>query len=189
MSSNSGDAADQIRCTELAIEQTPDAAFVSNLGNASYVLSETDRELNFYLWGSMGVTTPVGLGLAMATDRPVTVLEGDGSMLMSLGALATVSHCDPANLVIVIWDNREYGTTGGQPTLSETTDFAAVAEGVGLQSFEAASEKTFKAAYEKAVTSDEAAVVVCRVAPVETDVRPPTDFAHIKRRFHDRIAE
>lgn len=187
-SSPSTELADQIQCTEIAIEQTPDAAFISNLGNASYVLSRTDRNLNFYLWGSMGVTTPVGLGLAMATDRTVTVLDGDGSILMSLGALATVSNCDPSNLTIVIWDNRQYGTTGGQPTLSETTDFVAVAEAVGLQSCEVASETAFKAAYTEAVDSDEATVIVCRVEPVETDRRPPTDFAHIKRRFREAVA-
>lgn len=182
--------ADQIQCTEIALEQTPDAAFISNLGNASYVLSGVnDRDLNFYLWGSMGVTTPVGLGLAMATERPVTVFDGDGSMLMSLGALATVSNCNPSNLTIVIWDNMQYGTTGGQSTLSATTDFAAVAKDVGITSFDTASEEEFLECYTKAVEYDGSAVVVCHVDPVEPKSRPPFDFAHIKRRFRTALSE
>lgn len=182
--------ADQIRCTEIAVNQTPDGAFVSNLGNASYVLSAVkDRDLNFYLWGSMGVTTPTGLGLAIATDRPVTVLDGDGSMLMSLGALATVANCDPPNLTIVVWDNEQYGTTGGQSTLSATTDFAAVAEGVGLRSYHVTSTDAFETQYSNAVSYDGATLIVCRVDPVDPESRPPFDFAHIKRRFRSAVNE
>lgn len=176
--------ADPIRCTEIAVNKTPDAAFISNLGNTSYILSGVeDRDLNFYLWGSMGVTTPIGLGLALATDRPVTVLDGDGSILMSLGALATVSSHDPSNLTIIIWDNEQYGTTGGQPTLSATTDFAAVADSVGLQSYDVTSDEMFAAQYSDALDYDGAAVIVCHVDLVDSKSRPPFDFAHIKRRF------
>ena len=61
--------ADQATCTAAVLDATPDAALVSNLGVASYVLAGVeDRARNCYLWGSMGVTTPVGLGLALATD-------------------------------------------------------------------------------------------------------------------------
>ena len=75
--------ADQHECTAAVLEETPDAAVVGNLGVASYILADVeDRPRNFYQWGSMGVTTPLGLGMALATDDPVTVLDGDGSMLM-----------------------------------------------------------------------------------------------------------
>lgn len=187
---SSGGAADQVRCTELLLEETPDAAIVSNLGVASYVLAGVeDRARNFYLWGSMGVTTPVGLGLALSVDDPVVVLDGDGSMLMSLGALATVSQCDPENLVVVVWDNGQYGTTGGQPTDSETVDFAAVGEDVGLRTFAVDTEDAFGEAYATAVSHDGAALVACRVEGLDPDTRPPLDFAHIKRRFRDAMAD
>lgn len=186
--SSDREAADQVRCTELAIERTPNAAFVSNLGAASYILAEVeDRELNFYLWGSMGLTTPVGLGLALGTDRTVTVFDGDGSTLMSMGALATVSSQNPSNLTIVIWDNGEYKTTGGQPTLSETVDFAAVAEGVGLESYHARSNGEFEENYSEAVAYDGAAVLTCRVRPVSSNSRPPLDFAHVRHRFRSAM--
>ena len=114
MSSDRPDSprADQATCTAAVLDSTPDAALVSNLGVASYVLAGVeDRARNCYLWGSMGVTTPVGLGLALQTDEQVTVLDGDGSTLLSLGALATVARHDPSNLVVVVFDNGEFATT------------------------------------------------------------------------------
>jgi thiamine pyrophosphate-dependent acetolactate synthase large subunit-like protein len=189
MSSESGaTGADQAACTAAVLDATPDAALVSNLGVASYVLAGVeDRARNCYLWGSMGVTTPVGLGIALETDEQVTVLDGDGSTLLSLGALATVARHDPANLVVVVFDNGEFATTGGQPSGSELVDFAAVAEAVGLRAYGAASEEGFREAYDAAVAHDGAALVACEVAPVDPESRPTLDFPHIARRFREAM--
>jgi len=185
-----GDRADQFDCTARLLESTPDALVVSNLGVASYVLAGVaDRPRNFYLWGSMGVTTPVGLGLAMARDEPVTVLDGDGSTLMSMGAFATLSTYDPPNLTVVVWNNDGYATTGGQPANSGAVDFAAVAADCGLHAARVAAGDAFQEAYEDAVAHDGAAVVVCDVARVDPEARPPFDFAHVKRRFRDEVVD
>lgn len=182
--------ADQVTATETILDATPDAVLVSNLGVASYVLAGVaDRDRNFYLWGSMGVTTPVGFGLALSTDDQVTVLDGDGSLLMSLGALSTVGAADPANLVIVVWNNRTYLTTGGQPTHAATTDFVGVAESCGLRATRVRSNDAFEQAYREAVAHDGTMLVVCDVAPVEPETRPPFDFAHIKRRVRAALSE
>ena len=183
-------AADQYECTAVVLEATPDAAVVSNLGVASYVLAAVeDRDLNFYQWGSMGVTTPLGLGLATATDEQITVLDGDGSMLMSLGALAPVAKYDPSNLTIVVWQNDRYGTTGGQPTPTDEVDFAAVAQGVGLEATSVSTAEEFEAAYREAVAADGASLVVCDVEPCDPSERPSSDYAHIKRRFRAALDE
>lgn len=176
--------ADQYDCTDQLLSTTPNAAVVANLGVASYVLAAVaDRERNFYCWGSMGSTTAIGLGVALVTDHPITVLEGDGSLLMSLGTLTTVADQDPSNLTIVVWNNSSYATTGGQPTFSDNIDLAAIASGCGLYSTQVDSEEAFAAAYDDAVTYDGAAIVICDVAPVNPDTRPPLDYAHIKHRF------
>lgn len=186
MSSN---RADQFECTARILEITPDAVVVSNLGVASYVLAGVDdRARNVYLWGSMGVTTPVGLGLAFATDDPVTVLDGDGSMLMSLGCLSTVATVNPANLTVVVMDNAVYETTGGQPTPTETTDFAAVARDCGLHAEAVTSADGLADAYHAAQANDGASVISCAVDPTDPDDRPPLDFAFIKRRVRDALA-
>lgn len=186
----SSEVADQVACTAAVLAKTPDAAVVSNLGVASYVLAGVeDRPLNFYLWNSMGVTTAVGLGVALGIDRQVTVLDGDGSTLMGLGALATVAEADPPNLVIVVWDNRAFATTGGQETLSGTADLAAIAAGAGLEAYEAESDAAFERRYAEAVAHDGAAVVVCRVEAIDPDSRPPADYAHVKRRFREAMTD
>lgn len=180
--------ADQHTCTETVLTTTPEAAVVANLGTASYVLADVeDRARNFYQWGSMGSTTALGLGLALATDEQVTVLEGDGSLLMSLGALRTVAACDPSNLVVVLWLNDVYSTTGGQETYAPGTDFVSVAAACDLPATRVEDDESFRDAYAAAVDRDGAELLVCAVDDAETDVRPPFDYAHIKRRIRDSL--
>lgn len=182
--------ADQFACTETVLDVTPDVVAVSNLGVASYVLAGVeDRDRNFYQWGSMGVTSPTGLGLAIAVDDPVVVFEGDGSLLMSLGVLSTLGAVDPPNLTIVLWNNAVYGTTGGQPTHSSEIDFAGVAESCGVPATHVRSDSAFEQAYRDATESDHTEVIVCEVAPVDPDSRPPFDFAHIKRRVRNALSD
>mgnify|MGYP000149629296 CR=1 FL=1 len=183
--------ADQYDCTASVLDVTPDAAVVSNLGVASYVLasvSDPDRARNFYQWGSMGVTTAVGLGLALSTDEPVTVLDGDGSLLMSLGVLSTVARADPDNLTIVVWANDIYGTTGGQSLQADHTDFAGIAENSGLDAVDVRETGAFTDAYRDATESAGVTVIVCHVDPVDPDARPPFDFPYIARRARDSLA-
>ncbi len=95
-----------------------DLLVVSGLGSATYdVAAAGDHPLNFYLWGAMGGTAMIGLGLALAQpDRRVAVLTGDGDMLMGIGSLATIGVKQPKNLAIVVLDNAHYGETGMQPS-------------------------------------------------------------------------
>lgn len=182
--------ADQAACTAAVLEETPDAAVVSNLGTASYHLTALgDRPRNFPLTGAMGTTTPLGLGLALAVDEQVTVLDGDGSMLMSLGALSTVARLDPSNLVVVVMDNAAYETTGGQETLSTEVDFAGVARECGLSAWHVDSNGAFREAYAAAVEADGAGIVACEVDPGRPEEDPSLDYAHayVKHRFREEF--
>lgn len=128
-----------------------DTALVAGIGNAAFELfTAGHRSENFYMLGSMGLAVPIGLGLALAQpERPVVVMEGDGSVLMNLGALSTVAREAPPNLTIVIWDNAQWQLTGGQTTAtSSTTDLAAVAAGCGISN---ASSPDDPEAFEQAV--------------------------------------
>jgi thiamine pyrophosphate-dependent acetolactate synthase large subunit-like protein len=88
--------------------------------------------------GSMGLACPIALGVALAQpERGVIALEGDGSILMSLGCLATIANVKPRNLTIVIWDNGIYQITGKQAAAtSGQTDIVAVARGAGIANSE-----------------------------------------------------
>jgi thiamine pyrophosphate-dependent acetolactate synthase large subunit-like protein len=112
-----------------------DEAVVGGIGNANFDLWASGRRpQNFYMLGSMGLAIPIALGVAIAQpQRHVIALEGDGSLLMQLGCLATVAMRKPANLTMIVWDNGLYQITGGQPTASASAaDLVAIAKGSGL---------------------------------------------------------
>jgi len=107
---------------------------VCNLGIPSKELFFIKHQpSNFYMLGSMGMATPIGLGLSLATDKEVVVIDGDGSLLMSPGVLATAAHFSPGNLTIIAIDNGAYGSTGSQPTFTAScVDLSLVAKGFGI---------------------------------------------------------
>lgn len=88
---------------------------------------------------AMGHATSLGLGLALSQpNRRVIVCNGDGSMLMNLGSLVTISGARPQNLTVIVFDNGVYEVTGAQPTPSpNAVDYAAIARGAGFASVHA----------------------------------------------------
>lgn len=95
-----------------------------------------DRDNHLYLLDSMGLTTSVGTGLALACDGTavshVITIDGDGSLLMNLGALATGGYLAPAPMLVVLLDNGVYASTGNIPTQAGRIDLGAVAAACGL---------------------------------------------------------
>lgn len=89
---------------------------VGGIGSASFdVMAAGDHDSNYYLWGAMGSAAMIGLGLATTRpDHSVLVVTGDGDMLMSFGALATIAIRNPANLTVTVLDNGHFGQTGWQ---------------------------------------------------------------------------
>jgi len=130
------------------------------------------HDLDFILVPSaMGHATSVGLGLALAQpDRRVIVLSGDGSLLMNLGSLVTISAESPANLVIVVFVNGVYEVTGAQVTPGPETvpvDYAALARASGIQSvFRWSSLDDWRSGIDSALGAVGPTLVVLDVAPV-----------------------
>jgi sulfopyruvate decarboxylase len=108
---------------------------VSNLGWPSKELFAIKHQpSNFYMLGSMGMATPIGLGMALTSSKEIFVIDGDGSLLMNPGSLATAAFAAPRNLTIIAIDNGAYGSTGNQPTLAAScVDLEAVAHGFGFR--------------------------------------------------------
>ncbi len=108
---------------------------VCNLGVPSKELFHIEHKpSNFYMLGSMGMATPIGLGISLFTEENVVVIDGDGSLLMNPGSLATAAHFSPPNLTILAIDNRSYGSTGNQPTLTAScVDLEVIAKGFGIK--------------------------------------------------------
>jgi len=166
-------------------------AVIASLGHPAYDLFEAgDRLENFYTWGSMGLASSIGLGLAMSKpELPVIVLDGDGSLLMNLGSLATVATVAPPNLVVIVWDNELYGTTGGQPTATaHGSDLALAAKALGIRNAVTLSEATeFDNAVKRALASPGPWLIVAKVKESGTATKPPLDSPMIKRRFMGAI--
>jgi sulfopyruvate decarboxylase subunit beta len=118
-----------------------DALIICNIGFPSRELyAARDQPENFYMLGSMGMASSIGLGLALAKpDRKVVSIDGDGAVLMNLGTLATIANYAPDNYLLVILDNCAYGSTGCQPTATcGRTDLAQVARAAGIKEVQTA---------------------------------------------------
>lgn len=166
-------------------------AVVGGIGHTHFDLwAAGQRPQNFYMLGSMGLAAPIALGVAMAQrDRQVFALEGDGSLLMQLGALGTIAAVKPKNLAVIVWDNGAYQITGAQPTLtSATVDLVAIAKGCGLaRSTWATDEAHFEALVDLALQGQGPTFIAAR-----TDNQPPAgvterDANKIRTRFMEAL--
>ena len=87
-----------------------------------------DSSNHFYMLGSMGCASLIGLGMAISrTDKNFVVIEGDGNILMNPGSIITIGSMAPPNLLHLVIDNGIYETTGGQKTITNDwnmVDFA-----------------------------------------------------------------
>jgi thiamine pyrophosphate-dependent acetolactate synthase large subunit-like protein len=165
---------------------------VASLGHPAYDLfASGDRPLNFYTWGSMGLTSSLALGLALARpDRRVVALDGDGSLLMNLGTLATVATSAPPNLLVLVLDNGQYGTTGGQPTAtSRGADLDAAARAMGIAHTATVRDiEPFRCALETSRKDPGPWVIVVKVDESAPVAKPPLDCVYIKQRFMAALA-
>jgi len=170
------------------LEGRGDLMVVTGIGSATYdVAAHGDHALNFYLWSAMGSTAMVGLGLALARpDRRVAVITGDGDVLMGMGSLATIGAKQPANLSLVVLDNRHYGATGMQPSHTAAgIDLAKAAEACRFRRVRAVSELDSADEVRKLLHNGEGPIFVH--ARVEADdqkrIIPSRDGIAIKQRF------
>jgi thiamine pyrophosphate-dependent acetolactate synthase large subunit-like protein len=175
----------RLEATRLIAARAGNAAIIASLGHPAYDLfAAGDRPENFYTWGSMGMASSIGLGLALARpDRRVFVLDGDGSLLMNLGSLATIGLLRPANLVLVVMDNEEYATTGGQATpTAHGADLAAAARAMTITASVVvrAEDELIQALH---AAPDGPRVIVAKVQESAPTVKPPLDYVAMKQRF------
>lgn len=131
-----------------------DEAIISTTGKTSREVFELrknrgETQRDFLTVGAMGHTSSIALGVAMGQpDRTVVCIDGDGSMLMHLGAMAIIGSVAPANLLHIVLNNQSHESVGGQPTVAGEIDLAALAKTLNYK------------AYLKASTADEVAAAV-----------------------------
>jgi thiamine pyrophosphate-dependent acetolactate synthase large subunit-like protein len=162
-------------------------AVIGGIGNTNFDLWAAGRRAqNFYMLGSMGLAFPIALGVALAQpDRRIIALEGDGSLLMQLGALSTIATLKPKNLTMIVMDNGIYQITGGQPTpAAGVADVVAIATGSGLaNSAWAADEEDFERLVDGSLTASEPSLIAVRIDDKPGVGTTRRDPVQIRERF------
>lgn len=165
---------------ELVLRLAEDRPIVGNLGPTSDELWHAGhRDRNFYTYGNMGLVSSLGLGMALATDEQIICMDGDGSLLMNLGSLASIGRERPKNLIVLVYDNEEWGQTGHQVSHTGTgTSLEAAALACGISSTTTVSDlEELEGAMTTALETDGPHFIVAKieeagylpVAPVEPE--------------------
>jgi sulfopyruvate decarboxylase subunit beta len=160
-----------------------------NLGLPSRELySLGDKPSYFYMLGSMGMASSIGLGLALAQKKRVYAIDGDGSLLMNLGSLATIGRYGPPNYCLIVIDNKCYSSTGNQPTYTaNNTDLAAVAVAAGISQVKAVNNlKDFRECLDS--HQDELLTIIAQTDATSADVgQVPLLPQFIAKRFRREV--
>ena len=178
---------------ERLLSVLPDtAAVVATTGKCGRELfTLADRAQHLYQVGSMGCAAAMGLGVALNVDNPVVVLDGDGALLMKMGSLATIGAEAPENLIHIVLDNGTYDSTGGQPTVSASTDFAAAAIACGYRRAVGCDDLAgFEAAVSDSLNMLGPHLIHVRILPGSMNDlgRPTVTPDVVARRFKDFLA-
>jgi sulfopyruvate decarboxylase subunit beta len=158
-------------CIAMLYPELDDKLVVTIMGASAQELYDLGHKENFfYLQHAMGLASSIGLGLALHLPHErIVVLDGDGSVLMNLGTLATLARYRPLNLVHIIFDNGSLLSTGGfdSHTSSGITDLAALARAAGIDHVAAVdSVVAFGEAAIGAFSRNDLSVIVAKVAAV-----------------------
>jgi thiamine pyrophosphate-dependent acetolactate synthase large subunit-like protein len=165
---------------------------IAGLGAPNWDVSAAgDHPNNFPLWGAMGAAAMMGLGLALAQPRRnVLVITGDGEMLMSLGALATIAVERPPNLTIVVLDNERFGETGMQKTHTASgVDLAGMALAAGIRTSRIVrTQEEVTAVRGLAHQGKGPAFALVKISPEALPfVMPPADGVILTTRFRQSV--
>ena len=180
------------------IESLDDELVISNIGFPSRELyGIKDRKETFYMSGSMGMATPIALGLSLALEehdinRKVIVIDGDGSLLMNFGELVSVFAQNPSNLIIALIDNEAYGSTGSQETYASKVNLSNIAKSIGFKEvyYIDAKETTSGIDMQNYIDKNGPIFLHIKVNPGNSDA-PIIDLtpSQIKNRFMKEIHE
>ncbi len=159
---------------------------ISANGFLSRDLYETNKkENNFYMIGSMGLASSIGLGIALKNPKKkIFVFDGDGNILMNLGSLVTIGSIKPKNFIHFIFDNKIHESTGGQPTNSNMIDLSKIAHVAKFKTFKISSKNQIKNIIKKIKNESGPILVLVEIKKggeksTRVDIEPPK----IKNRF------
>ena len=157
---------------KMLMQHVTDQLVVGNLGPTSTELWQAgERDRNYYTYGAMGLCSSIALGMALSVDEKVISFDGDGSLLMNMGTIATIGRERPRNLVVVVWDNEEWAQTGHQSSHTAFgTSLEHVAASCGIpKTTTVRNEEDLEAVFLQALKEDGPWFIVAKVEEVDRE--------------------
>lgn len=171
---------------DLIAKEIGNEPIISANGFMSRDVYETnEKESNFYMIGSMGLASSIGLGVALKKPKKkIHIFDGDGNILMNLGSLVTIGSLKPKNLVHFIFDNQSHESTGGQPTNSNKIKLEEIARVIKFKIFKISKKNEIKRIIHKIKKESGPILVIVKIdkggaKSIRVDITPP----NIKNRF------
>ena len=175
---------------EIVIEEIGEQPIISANGYISRDLFNVlDKKNNFYMIGSMGLASSIGLGVAIKnTKKKIFVFDGDGNILMNLGSLITIGITKPKNLVHVIFDNSSHESTGGQPTATNKIQLSKIAKSANFKVFQTKTKKQVVNIFQKIKLISGPIMIIIKIEKGKiTSKRINIEPTKIKNRFMDSL--
>lgn len=170
-----------------------DEAIISSTGLISRELfNMKDSPQNFYMTGSMGLASSLGLGVAInKPNKKIIVIEGDASLLMNLGTLPTIGYFKPKNLIHIILDNRAYDSCSGEPSISRTAKLDKIAKVVGYNIVKkVTNQRELKNALRKSLNECGPIFILAKIKlGGRRDLPRPLELDKVSKRFKKFLSE
>jgi len=171
---------------QLIAKEIGNQPIISANGFMSRDLYETnEKKSNFYMIGSMGLASSIGLGVALKKPKKkIHVFDGDGNILMNLGSLVTIGSLKPKNLIHFIFDNNSHESTGGQPCNSSQIELKKIGDAAKFKTYKITNANEIKKIMLK-IKKDTGPILVMvkinnsKTKSIRVDITPP----NIKTRF------
>ncbi len=176
----------RFECLQAIAALVKDELFVTTAGGATAEWNAVRPSDGNIQVKTLGLCSSIGLGVAISLPkRRVFVFDGDGALWMNLGSLATIGLHQPKNLIHICWDNKQYESSGGEPTVSTAgnIDFAGVARSAGIQSSRSVSTvDEIKEAVSYALGNDGPHFICAHIEPGRAEA-PPLRYDELENKY------
>ena len=148
-----------------------------------------EKKSNFYMIGSMGLSSSIGLGIALKNlKKTVFIFDGDGNILMNLGSLATIGSLKPRNLIHIVFDNELHESTGSQPTISKKIQIDKLAKTLEYKTYKATTKKELENILNKIKKINGPILILIKISKSrQTSKRVNINPIKIKQRFMESL--
>lgn len=176
----------RFECLQAIASLVKDELFVTTAGGATTEWNAVRPSDGNIQVKTLGLCSSIGLGLAIGLPRrKVFVFDGDGALWMNLGSLATIGLHQPKNLIHICWNNKQYESSGGEPTVATAgaIDFAGIARNAGIKSVRAVNNiEELREAVTEALNNDGPHFICANIEAGRSEA-PPLKYDELENKY------